>query len=251
MQVFDLDYLSGLDTESKSLHVLIVQDPFTSYYDAQVVEDLMLLCERLGLTPILLPFHPNGKPQHVKGFLNAFAKTAKNAAQFLTNIAKLEIPMIGLDPSMVLCYRDEYAKLLKANRGRFEVLLVNEWLESQLSRWSKKPSSGQQYTLFGHCTEKTGVPTSEKKWCTIFEHFGLSVTAQSVGCCGMAGTYGHEAQNLEHSLGIYAKSWQAPLQTLEKDKVLVTGYSCRSQIARVEQFKPKHPIQALLSIIEK
>src|SRR5699024_12400877 len=59
-----------------------VQDPFTSYYDAQVVADFVRLVEKLGFQPVLLPFSPNGKAQHIKGFLNRFAKTAKKTADF-------------------------------------------------------------------------------------------------------------------------------------------------------------------------
>lgn len=64
--------------------MLVVQDPFTSYYDAQVVADFIRLVEKLGMQPVLLPFSPNGKAQHIKGFLNRFAKTAKRHPSFLT-----------------------------------------------------------------------------------------------------------------------------------------------------------------------
>ena len=72
-----------------------MQDPFTSYYDAPVVRDLVKLASKLGYQPHLLPFKPNGKPQHVKGFLRAFARTAASSAQFLNKVAALGIPMVG------------------------------------------------------------------------------------------------------------------------------------------------------------
>lgn len=106
----------------------IVQDPFTSFYDAEAVESLVVLITKLGYEPVLLPFMPNGKPQHVKGFLKEFAKTAKNAADFLNQLDALDLPMIGVDPSMVLCCRDEYKKVLGKARGEFKVHLVHEWL---------------------------------------------------------------------------------------------------------------------------
>ncbi|MFT7430477.1 MAG: FAD/FMN-containing dehydrogenase/Fe-S oxidoreductase, partial [Colwellia sp.] len=99
-QSFDLAYLQGLNKAQQASHVLIVQDPFTSFYDANVVEAMMALIEKLGFTPILLPFKPNGKPQHVKGFLAKFAKTAKNTAEFLNELHQLNIPMVGLDASL-------------------------------------------------------------------------------------------------------------------------------------------------------
>ncbi len=77
-----LEQLESLNAEQKARTVLVVQDPFTSYYDAQVVADFVRLVEKLGFQPVLLPFSPNGKAQHIKGFLNRFAKTAKKDGGF-------------------------------------------------------------------------------------------------------------------------------------------------------------------------
>lgn len=114
-----LEQLELLSLEQKARTVLVVQDPFTSYYDAQVVADFIRLVEKLGMQPVLLPFSPNGKAQHIKGFLNRFAKTAKKTSEFLNRVAKLNIPMVGVDPALVLCYRDEYKMVLGEQRGGF------------------------------------------------------------------------------------------------------------------------------------
>ncbi len=108
-----------------------MQDPFTSYYDAKVVADFVALLQKLTYKPVLLPFKPNGKALHVKGFLNRFAKTAQNQADVLSRLAKLGIPMVGVDPAIVLTYRDEYKEILGQARGDFEVLTSQEWLTSQ------------------------------------------------------------------------------------------------------------------------
>jgi Fe-S oxidoreductase len=236
--------------------VLIVQDPFTSYYDAPVVRDLVKLASKLGLQPYLLPFKPNGKPQHVKGFLRAFARTAANSAQFLNKIAALGIPMVGVDPSLVLCYRDEYAKALGSARGDFQVLLPQEWLLSLPAPEPKTATKEQgdrqadePWYLFAHCTEKTAKPSTHGDWGTLFQRFGASLQPVSVGCCGMAGTYGHDAKQVDNSKGIYGLSWAEPLSRLPKDRCLATGYSCRSQVKRMEGEKLKHPLQALLELL--
>lgn len=113
LKAFDLQYLEGLSKEQKQQHVLIVQDPFTSYYDAEVVEDFVSLLIKLGKTPVVLPFKPNGKAQHIKGFLSKFAKNAKSTADFLSLIADIGIPLVGVDPALVLCYRDEYLEVTR------------------------------------------------------------------------------------------------------------------------------------------
>ena len=250
-EMFDLEYFKSISVQNKQDYVFIVQDPFTSFYDATSVESLMGLANTLGFKPILLPFKPNGKAQHVKGFLNRFAKTAASSAEFFNELAALDIPLVGIDASLVLCYRDEYQQVLGEQRGDFKVLLSHEWLTQVIdghdSRLPAKIENAEtDYQLFGHCTEKTALPNSESQWQAIFSHFGLSLNKVSVGCCGMAGTYGHEKQNQENSKGLFELSWQPKLSQFSENQVLATGFSCRSQTKRFAQFKPKHPVQALL-----
>ncbi|MCG9582728.1 FAD-binding oxidoreductase [Vibrio tubiashii] len=250
LKSFDLQDLAALSKEDKVNHVVIVQDPFTSYYDAQVVEDFASLVTKLGKTPVLLPFKPNGKAQHVKGFLKQFAANAKSTAAFLQQVADIGIPLVGVDPALVLCYRDEYQEVLGDKRGDFQVLTVHEWLEPKLSEMDKQPSNGQEpWYLFAHCTEKTKMPNAEKEWGAIFAHFGARLDTVPVGCCGMAGTFGHEVDKLQMSKDIYGLSWKPRLQDLPKERCLITGYSCRSQVKRFEDVKVQHPLQALLQII--
>ncbi|EIZ3201594.1 FAD-binding oxidoreductase [Escherichia coli] len=245
-----LEQLESLNAEQKARTVLVVQDPFTSYYDAQVVADFVRLVEKLGFQPVLLPFSPNGKAQHIKGFLNRFAKTAKKTADFLNRMAKLGMPMVGVDPALVLCYRDEYKLALGEERGEFNVLLANEWLASALESQPVATVSGESWYFFGHCTEVTALPGAPAQWAAIFARFGAKLENVSVGCCGMAGTYGHEAKNHENSLGIYELSWHQAMQRLPRNRCLATGYSCRSQVKRVEGTGVRHPVQALLEIIK-
>lgn len=244
IEAFNLASLQGLDKAQLAKKVCIVQDPFTSYYDASVVENLVKLVKKLGYDPVVLPFLPNGKPQHVKGFLKEFAETAKNAAELLNQLQRLDLTMIGVDPSMVLCYRDEYAKVLGDKRGDFKVLLVHEWL-LDVDFNANSEQAGKEFALFGHCSEKTALPSSEGQWQTIFAKFGLSLNPIAVGCCGMAGTFGHEASHFRESQGLYEMSWQKKIAEYAPEQIVATGYSCRSQVSRMDGYKPKHPLQVL------
>lgn len=245
---FDLAQLQQLTESQRLKTVLLVQDPFTSFYEAELVHDALSLLEKFGYSPVLLPFKPNGKPQHVKGFLRQFAHTAATAAQFLNQLQQLNIPMLGLDASLVLVYRDEYNKALADKRGNFHVQLLHEWLVQQTLPPVK---AAGDYALLAHCTEKTALPATEKAWQQIFSNVGMSLTPVSVGCCGMAGTYGHEAQNLENSKALFDMSWRTPVEKYGTEKVLVTGFSCRSQVKRLMGDKPRHPLQALLTAVTK
>lgn len=251
---FDLTKLQHLTKKQREGYVLIVQDPFTSFYDANTVHSMMALIRKLGLEPILLPFKPNGKAQHVKGFLSRFAHTAKSSSEFLNQLAKLNIPMLGMDASMVLCYRDEYEKILGDKRGCFNVQLSHEWLLSFIKQDHKFKldinDKQQAFKLFSHCTEKTALVDSENEWLDIFKHFGLTLEKVSIGCCGMAGTYGHEKSNLENSKGLFELSWQPKIEKLASEQILATGFSCRSQVKRLTELKAKHPVEALLASLK-
>ncbi len=251
---FDLSWLQALSQAERSQYVLIVQDPFTSYYDAEVIRDFVYLIEKLGKKPMLVPFKPNGKAQHVKGFLRQFAKTARNTADFLNQLASLGIPLVGVDPALVLCYRDEYEEVLKETRGDFHVLTAHEWLTPLLAEQPNDvlrdaANNNDDWYLFAHCTEKTKMPNAEKEWMAIFNQFGAGLKPVAVGCCGMAGTFGHEKDKLEISKGVYNLSWKPNIDLLDPERCLVTGYSCRSQVKRFEHIKMRHPVQALLQLL--
>lgn len=243
---FSFDKLNALTAEERQRTVLLVQDPFTSFYEAELVADALQLLEKLGYQPLLLPFLPNGKPEHVKGFLKQFAATAATAAAFFNQLNQYQLPLLGLDASLVLVYRDEYVKALGKARGEFQVLLLQEWLVQQSL---PKVAQAQQFSLLAHCTEKTALPASEKHWQQIFAQMGLELKPVSVGCCGMAGTYGHEKQKLENSKALFELSWRAPVTQLGNEQILVTGFSCRSQVKRLVGDKPRHPLQALLQAL--
>lgn len=244
-----LEQLEALTPEQKAQTVLVVQDPFTSYYDAQVVADFVRLIDKLGYQPVLLPFSPNGKAQHIKGFVNRFTKTAQKTSDYLNRVAALGMPMVGVDPALVLCYRDEYKQVLGDKRGDFNVMLVHEWLPQVLENSAASQPAGEPWYLFGHCTEVTALPAATKQWASIFACLGATLENVSVGCCGMAGTYGHEVKNHANSLGIYELSWHQAMQRLPRNRCLATGYSCRSQVKRVEGNGVRHPLQALLEMM--
>ncbi|WP_436405012.1 (Fe-S)-binding protein [Pantoea rodasii] len=189
-----LEQLEAMDAAQRENCVLVVQDPFTSYYEAQLVTDFVKLIEKLGYRPVLLPFSPNGKAQHVKGFLQRFARTAGKTAEFLNRVARLGMPMVGVDPATVLCYRDEYREVLGEQRGEFQVQLVHEWLQQALDARAVQTASGEAWYLFAHCTEVTALPSTPNQWQDIFARFGARLENVNVGCCGMAGTYGHESK---------------------------------------------------------
>lgn len=203
--------------------MVLVQDAFTSWFDARVAREMVECLSLLGIRVFVAPYQPNGKPLHVQGFMGAFTRTARRQAEHLQALARLDVPLIGLDPAMTLTYRQEYVDAL-GQEAVPEVMLPQEWLLSMagsLAPSSINASAGERvrYRLLSHCTEKTNAPGSARAWQQVFHTFGLELELVPTGCCGMSGTYGHEARNLETSRTIYSQScsrwWKLITPTLD------------------------------------
>lgn len=235
--------LNALAPNERARSVVIVQDAFTRYFDTAVAGSLIELASRLGYAVYLAPFRPNGKPLHVQGFLAAFDRTAKTNSQQLQQLAQSGVALVGVDPAMTLAYRQEYRKV--ACEQSPDVLLPQEWLLRTVPD-RNLDARGEPYTLLAHCTEKTNVATSVGEWQLVFARFGLRLRSQPSGCCGMSGTYGHEARNAETSRAIFDQSWGQILDAHGDSEVLATGYSCRSQVARLRAKRLRHPIEVLV-----
>lgn len=244
------DHLRQLSDARRQRTVVLVQDAFTRYFDTAVMRDVITLLHELGLEVLMAPYGTNGKPLQVHGFLTRFARVAARQAARLNALAAYDVPLLGIDPAMTLCYRQEYAKVLGEEQVP-PVSLLQEWLYAHADTWVRpmwpKAHRKMAYVLLAHCTEKTTAPEATQDWQRLFDAFGLTLTLQATGCCGMSGTYGHEARHYETSRTIYGLSWADKVAQQSGDNiVMATGYSCRSQVKRFSDRTLLHPFQALL-----
>jgi FAD/FMN-containing dehydrogenase/Fe-S oxidoreductase len=237
--------LRALPEEDRARAVVFVQDAFTSFNETRLLLDVLDLALALGARPWVAPFRPNGKPLHVHGFLGPFARAAAANAAALGALAETGVPLVGIDPSMTLTYRSEYKE---AGVAPPPVLLLQEWLSGQGGEAPRAAASGP-FRLLLHCTERTNAAASAREWRAVFARYGLTLEVPPAGCCGMAGTYGHEAEHRAMSEHLYSLSW-AP-QVWGGGEVLATGYSCRSQVKRPDGVALRHPAQALLATIRE
>ncbi|MFK3796386.1 FAD-binding and (Fe-S)-binding domain-containing protein [Pseudomonas sp. NPDC088444] len=234
--------LRELSDEQRQRSVVLVQDAFTRYFETPLLASLIQLVHQLGYRVYLAPYSANGKPLHVQGFLGAFAKAAIRNAIQLKALADCGVPLVGLDPAMTLVYRQEYQKV-PGLEGTPKVLLPQEWLIDVLPESTPAASTGA-FRLMAHCTEKTNVPASTSQWEKVFGRIGLKLVTEATGCCGMSGTYGHEARNQDTSKTIFEQSWASKLD--KPGEALATGYSCRSQVKRQADKQLRHPLEVVL-----
>lgn len=250
---YNKSHVDRLTEQQKAKVIFIVQDPFTSSYESSLVVDTIKVLTKLGYQPMILPFMANGKPAHVKGFVTKFGRIAAKASKFFNEIAKHKIPLVGLDASLTFVYRDEYIKAVGAENVKFDVELLSEWLTTHCNvnpsitmKSNAKPEDATpSYTLLAHCTEKSIINGVEKHWVNIFAQFGIPLKIRNTGCCGMAGTFGHEKHHVDTSKTIYDLSWKSAISEQPSEFILATGFSCRSQVKRMDDKKILHPIQLL------
>ncbi|MEY9626898.1 D-2-hydroxyglutarate dehydrogenase YdiJ [Sinorhizobium fredii] len=243
--------LAALSPSEKERSLVLVQDSFTSYFEPALLLDVIDLLLALGFKPFVAPLKPNGKALHVHGYLGAFERAAERNARQLSRLAASGVPLVGLDPPMTLCYRSEYPGALGAGKTP-TVLLPQEWLGEcfdQLTvRKLHRPET--QYVLLPHCTERTNAADSVKSWGAIFDALGLKLTIEDAGCCGMAGTFGHERKNRALSETIYKLSWRQKVEGAGPRRIpMATGYSCRSQVKLMGSPGLPHPLQLLKALV--
>jgi Fe-S oxidoreductase len=213
------------------------------------MQEILSCLVNMGFKPLIMPIMPSGKPLYVKGFLQAFDRQAAKVVKQLQVVSKQGFELVAVDPSVGLTYRDEYCQRLGAEQVP-EVLLLQEWLTRHLHKVklpkAQNPSL-QAVSLLGHCSENALVTMSLDVWRNIFAKFSIELRTPAAGCCGMAGTFGHEAKHRHLSTKLYQMSWQQAAQESinSSGTVLATGYSCRSQIRQQTGASPQHPLTYL------
>lgn len=241
--------LARLDAAALANTIVFVPDAFTEHFDPQVLLDAVEVARLLGFSPFIAPPLVNGKALHVHGYLGAFERTARRTAAALDRLAQAGASLVGIDPSMTLAFRSEYA----GTGLRARILLPQEWLATVLDRLPSSTLHEQgSYRLMAHCTERTNAPAAIGQWQAVFKKLGVDLLIGETGCCGMAGTFGHEVRNRGISETLYGMSWQPALAaTGAADMVMATGYSCRSQAKAIDGRRLPHPLQAIRAILQR
>lgn len=238
------ELIEGLPEQEKKRVVVFVADAFTAHFDPGVALSAISLARKMGLIPYVAEAKQNGKAMHVHGYLGRFETSATKTARYLQGLAGAGATLVGLDPSMTLVYRSEY-KGLWGNGAEATVLLPQEWLAANLGRLSAQPqkSASPVYSLLLHCTERSNAPSATAQWKTVFKALGIPLEIASTGCCGMAGTFGHEVRNRATSEALYAMSWSSHIAGTSSETVkMATGYSCRSQVKAIDSKSIPHPL---------
>jgi Fe-S oxidoreductase len=154
------------------------------------------------------------------------------------------IPVIGLEPSCLFSFRDEYGVLLKdTDAFARSTFLFEEFLAREPGKLKFKESK-QDVLLHGHCHQKAFdvMPSVEKVLRMVP---GLNVSTVQTSCCGMAGSFGYEAEHYGVSMKMAEMSLLPAIRKAGKALVVADGTSCRTQIADGTGREPWHVARVL------
>lgn len=242
------------DGEAKG-RVLMFCDEFTNFNDAHIGAIAVQLLDRLGYV-VEMPGHAESGRAHLsKGLIKEAKKLAEKNIEALADMVTAESPLIGIEPSTILSFRDEYVDLTrgetkeKAKSIAEHTYLIDEFLAREIEKGNIK---AEQFTeekrrirLHGHCHQKalsSVVPT--KKILSLPKNYEVLLIPS--GCCGMAGSFGYEKEHFEVSMQI-GELVLFPTVRREADDTIIAapGTSCRHQIKDGTDREAKHPVEVL------
>jgi FAD/FMN-containing dehydrogenase/Fe-S oxidoreductase len=254
-QSWDKQRKSNSSTGSNLPVVNIFCDEFTNYNDVEIGKTTIKLLTALGYD-VRLPNHAeSGRTYLSKGLLRKAKQIAEQNISLLSEIVNDNAPLVGIEPSAILTFRDEYpdlasAELLpKAKALAKNAFLLEEFLMREVAaeRISKTQFTNDAITikLHGHCYQKALnalLPT--QTILSLPENYQVELIPS--GCCGMAGSFGYEAEHYDVSMKI-GELVLFPHVRAAKDNTIIAaaGTSCRHQIKDGTTVIARHPAEIL------
>ncbi|MGA0560638.1 FAD-binding and (Fe-S)-binding domain-containing protein [Larkinella sp. VNQ87] len=239
--------------------VYLFCDEFTNYNDVEVGIKTVQLLERLGYTVIIPEHLESGRTYLSKGLVRDAQRIATENVIRLKELITDETPLIGIEPSAILGFRDEYPDLvpaeLKADAQHLakNTLLVDEFIAREIDRGRIQKTAftteKRLIKLHGHCHQKalsSLVPT--KKMLSLPENYEVHLIPS--GCCGMAGSFGYEKEHYELSMQVgelvlFPTVRQQPAEVI----IAAPGTSCRHQIKDGTGRVARHPAEILFDAL--
>ncbi len=239
--------------------VVLFADTFADYNEPQLARDAVRVLEAAGYR-VILPERRVccGRPLLSKGLLGEAKALLRQQVDALAPYAEQGLPIIGLEPSCILTFRDELPDLVDDARTAAiasHALLIDEFLARELSdghlHLPLRNAAGREFLLHGHCHQKALVGTSSAL-ALLRQIPGATVREVDSGCCGMAGSFGYEAEHYDISRKMAERKLMPAVRDLAPTgQVVAMGTSCRHQIADFGQREAKHLISVLADYLDE
>lgn len=240
--------------ESKKT-VYLFCDEFTNFNDTEIGIKAILLLEQLGYKVIIPNHEESGRAWLSKGLIRKAQIIANKNISLLSAIITDTTPLIGIEPSAILTFRDEYIDL--ATDENFEaakqlstnVFLIDEFLATEIEKGniSKEQFTAEEkhIVLHGHCQQKalSSISPTEQ---LLSLPVNYSVEIIPSGCCGMAGSFGYEKEHYDLSMKIGELVLFPSIRNQKTNTIIAApGTSCRHQVKDGTGNIARHPVEIL------
>lgn len=254
---FEKNYNSKNTEGNKKVYLFC--DEFTNYNDAAIGMKGVLLLEKLGYEVLLPKQVESGRAWLSKGLLRKAKIIANQNIDLLGTIVSSEIPLIGIEPSAILTFRDEYPdlaydhNLASANALAKNAFLIDEFIANEIVKGNIKKEAFTKNTrlikLHGHCQQKAIASVAPTQSILSFpENYKVEVIPS--GCCGMAGSFGYEKEHYNLSMQIGELVLLPAVRNQLSDTIIAApGTSCRHQIKDGAQKIALHPVEILFEAL--
>ncbi len=248
--------------------VLFLADVFSQYLEPQVAQAAFDILDAAGYDVKVLPIVGAGASFLSKGFIDAardHAEKVLDAIKALDNGAGLSV--VGCEPPEVYCLKHEYVGLLPERRAEIESITKRVWLVDEFLLRSNMTSpltpllKGEEKKVIfhPHCHQRAegladdGLPTGTNATVAMLQAFGFEVELVNAGCCGMAGTFGYDAEHYELSMQVGELGVLKQMRKVEgrMQNVVSTGSACRIQIRQGAGMEAKHPLELVWERLKK
>ncbi len=246
---------AGPETRVSRGEVVYFHDTFTEFNFPRVGRATVRLLEAAGYDVIVETRRVCcGRPFYSKGLVNKARALAKENIDVLAPYAQRGIPIIGSEPSCILMFRDEYLDLVghdneDARAVASHTYMIDEYLalldageEGTGIAWR---DDRQREVLFhGHCHQKAVIGMGPSM--QMLHAAGITPRESGAGCCGMAGSFGFEAEHYEVSRKVGEERLFPAVRSSEDDTIIaVAGVSCRQQIEHFTDRRTRHIAEVL------
>jgi FAD/FMN-containing dehydrogenase/Fe-S oxidoreductase len=253
--------LESLNPEKPVGTVCLLVDEFTDFNDTQTGIAAIRLLTSLGYKVITVNNFESARTFISKGLIRKAQKIIRKNIILFNGIINEKLPLIGIEPSAILGFRDEYPELagddLKeaAERISLNAYLIDEFIANEYHNGRiKKESFSETETnilLHAHCQQKaisSSLPTIEM----LSIPLNYKIREIPSGCCGMAGSFGYEKEHYELSNKIGEMVLFPEVRNAGPETVIAApGTSCRHQIKDGTGRIALHPVEILYAALIK